>query len=87
MFSAYGSWGVALGSVHTLCSLLWAEPLRTSVLDLLDSGGLHAGSLGGDGLSVIKVLQTIQTQFNQIIKTLGRKKNFIKKKLNTNKQT
>lgn len=53
MFSAYGSRGVMLGSVLSLFSLLWAEPLRTSVLDLLDSGGLHAGSLGGDGLSVI----------------------------------
>ncbi len=51
--NVYGSRGLTLGFVSTLCSLLWAEPLGTSVLDLLDSGGLHAGSLGGDGLSVI----------------------------------
>lgn len=51
--SVYGSWGLTLGFVSTLCSLLWAEPLGTSVLDLLDSGGLHTGSLGGDGLSCL----------------------------------
>lgn len=49
----YGSWGLTLGFVSTLCLLLWAETLGTSVLDLLDSGGLHAGSLGGDGLSCL----------------------------------
>lgn len=40
-----------LGEVLLLLLLLLLRPDASSVLGRLDSGGLHTGSLGGDGLS------------------------------------
>lgn len=62
MLRVYGFWDLTLCSVLTLCSLPWPEPFGSSVLDLLDSGGLQDGSLGGDGLSMVKNICTHTNQ-------------------------
>lgn len=61
-----------LGEVLLLLLLLLLRPDASSVLGRLDSGGLHTGSLEGDGLSkkrkgscLLLVRSVINTTYNK----------------------